>query len=170
MAQSTNPFSPARRVVTSHNAKAAAVIKIDDVIPTKPTDFGIDIGRVWVSTEHPADVQSSEDKSLVDAGLAPSGSQVNFIDVPPNAKVIQHRTITLDYVFVHKGAVVLTLDDGSRTRLQEGDSAVVQAGMHGWENEDAEWARLFCVMIAAQPPSIGGKTLEFEITATPENT
>ncbi|KAH8672397.1 hypothetical protein BGZ61DRAFT_482731 [Ilyonectria robusta] len=169
MAQSTNPFPPGRRVVTGHNADAAAVIKIDDVIPTKPTDFGIDIGRIWVSTEHPADVQSSEDKSLIDAGLAPSGSQVNFVDFPPNTKVIHHRTTTLDYVFVHKGAVVLELDDGSRTKLQAGDSAVVQAGMHSWQNEDTEWARVFSVMVAAQPPSIGGKTLEFEIKETPEN-
>lgn len=71
-----------------------------------------------------------------------------------------HRTVTLDYIVVLEGEVVLTLQDGSRVILVKGDTTVQQGTMHSWSNESDKWARVVSVMIPAKPLVIGNKELE----------
>ncbi|KAF8977341.1 hypothetical protein BDQ17DRAFT_1198989, partial [Cyathus striatus] len=49
-----------------------------------------------------------------------------------------HHTFTLDYGIVAKGSVVLELDDGKRTMLNEGDVICQQSTIHKWINESNE--------------------------------
>lgn len=74
-----------------------------------------------------------------------------------------HRSMTLDYIFVVEGEIVLTLDDGSRTTVKKGEMVVQQATMHGWDNETDQWTRLLCVLIAAKAPVVEGKVLSSEV-------
>lgn len=85
------------------------------------------------------------------------------MDFPPYAVGQIHRSISLDYILVLKGKVVLTLDDGSRTTVNQGELVVQQATMHGWDNETDEWARILCVLVPAQPPVINGVELKTHV-------
>ena len=45
-----------------------------------------------------------------------------------------HRTVSLDYGIVFKGSVIMHLDDGSTTRINEGEVIVQRGTMHAWES------------------------------------
>lgn len=158
-----SPLPPVRRVVTGHNTNAVSVVAHDSALPPIPLLIGPSITPLWTTTELPPDVSSPDDKAQIETGLTNDGSIVRVLDVPPRAVLPLHRTVTLDYVYVIKGEVVLTLDDGSRTRVGKDEVVVQQAAMHGWENETDEWARLLLVMTRSRKPVVGGKALEEEV-------
>ncbi|OMP85158.1 hypothetical protein BK809_0000257 [Diplodia seriata] len=158
-----SPLPPVRRVVTGHNASAAAVVKSDEALPGIPLQIGPSITPLWATEELPADVSSPQDKAQLETGLTNDGAIMRILDVPPGAKFPLHRTVSLDYVYVVQGEVVLTLDDGSRTTVKANDVVVQQATMHGWENETEQWARMLLVMMRSQKPVVAGKALEEDV-------
>ncbi|OJD34040.1 cupin domain protein [Diplodia corticola] len=158
-----SPLPPVRRVVTGHAPDATAVVKSDDTIPSIPLQIGPSVTPLWATEELPADVSSPQDKAQLETGLTNDGAIMRILDVPPGAKFPLHRTVSLDYVYVVRGEVVLTLDDGSRTTVRANDVVVQQATMHGWENETNSWARMLLVMMRSQEPVVGGKRLEEDV-------
>jgi uncharacterized cupin superfamily protein len=61
-----------------------------------------------------------------------------------------HRTDTLDMFTVAYGEIYLVTDtDG--TRLQPGDTAVVQGVKHAWSNNSAQPCMILGVMVHASP-------------------
>jgi quercetin dioxygenase-like cupin family protein len=160
----TMDSSPITRVVTGHLPDGTAIVTRLDAIPPQPAGFGINIASLWSTAKHPASVDSDNDKALHNWGLSPPGTVFNAVDFPPRTKTPLHRSLTVDYLFLHRGTLVLHLDDGSRSTLKEGDVAVVQAGMHSWENPTDETARAVAVMVAAEAPIVAGKTLEAEVS------
>ena len=101
---------------------------------------------------------------LVETGLSNNGTIFRIVDFPPKSNGMVHRSMTLDYIYVVKGEVVLTLDDGSRTVVREGEVVVQQGTMHGWDYETDGWARLLCILIAAEPPVVEGQQLQAEVS------
>jgi quercetin dioxygenase-like cupin family protein len=89
-----------------------------------------------------------------------SGSAFTAYDLPPWSEGVFHRSITLDYVIVISGRIVLCLEGGERVSLHEGDVVVQQATMHAWSNESGEWTRLYGVMVPARAPVVEGRVLE----------
>lgn len=157
---SSSPLPKPRRVVTGHNTEGLATVQHDSYLDSHPFGDGGNLTPVWYTTEQPADVSSSQDKALLKPSIPPTGSGFTAYDLPPQSEGLFHRSITLDYVIVAKGSVVLRLDDGSRLKLNESDVVVQQATMHGWDNESTEWARLYGIMFPAQAPTVNGKPLE----------
>ena len=157
------PFPPVRRIVTVHNDGGNAVIARDSLVNGNQTPHGPWISPLWSTESLPPDVNSSEDQGLARPGLASKGTIVRVVDFPPHSTGALHRSITLDYIYVLEGPVVLTLDDGSRTSISKNETVIQQATMHGWDNENDQWARLLCVLIASKPPIAGGKELSAEI-------
>ncbi|KAI1776936.1 hypothetical protein F4818DRAFT_412346 [Hypoxylon cercidicola] len=155
----SRPPPPMRRIVTFHNDKAEASIASDTTISPKQEPHSAAFVNLWSSDTSPADVSSPEDKGLRETGFVPTGSVVRIVDLPPHSAPLLHRSISLDYIVVQKGTVGLVLDDGSRTEVREGELVVQQATMHGWENATDGWVRLFCVMLPAAPPVVGGREL-----------
>nr|GAT47299.1 predicted protein [Mycena chlorophos] len=86
-------------------------------------------------------------------------------DFAPGDVTPAHRTQSLDYGIVMKGSVVLELDNGERTTLNEGDTVVQRGTMHTWRNETSEWCKMYFVMIGANPVEIGDKKLVEEFRA-----
>lgn len=161
---SSPTFQPSRRIVTGHNAEAKATIKYDSMVETQQMAHGnVHAATLWTNNEFPADPNSSDDKGLIKTGLVNDGSLIRFVDLPPRSTGSLHRTISVDYIIILKGKIVLTLDDGSRTTLTEGDTVIQQATAHGWDNETDEWVRLLCVLIKAHNPIAGGRTLESNV-------
>jgi quercetin dioxygenase-like cupin family protein len=81
-------------------------------------------------------------------------------DIPPKYDGPMHRTVTLDYIVVLYGEVVLTLQNGSQVTLRQGDTSVQQGTMHSWANPSNEWARLLSVMLPAKAILVDDKELE----------
>ena len=155
-----SPIDPIRRVVTSHNKDSQAIVWRDDHLHGKLGTHGNAVTLLWSSDSHPAEVTSKTDKGKVETGLVNNGSVLRIVDLPPNSVGRLHRSISLDYVLVIKGSVVLSLDDGSRTTVNEGDLVVQQATMHGWDNEADVWARILCCLMPAKAPVVEGVQLD----------
>lgn len=152
-----------RRVVTFHNAQAQATISYDTTIPADIQPHGVGEALLWTSDTIPADVSSPSDKGQTQVGFVNGGSILRIVDLPPHCVGGFHRTISLDYIVVLRGAVVLTLDDMSRTEVKEGGVVIQQASMHEWDNERDEWARILCVMAPAKTPVFRGEVLHTDL-------
>ncbi|KEF51588.1 uncharacterized protein A1O9_12223, partial [Exophiala aquamarina CBS 119918] len=59
-----------------------------------------------------------------------NGSIFRILDVPPRTLVALHRSLSLDYIIVLKGPVVLTLDSGTRETINQGEFVIQNATMH----------------------------------------
>jgi quercetin dioxygenase-like cupin family protein len=160
-----SPLQPLRRVVTTHDAQGRSTVASDGELKSQILPHGPGSVIIWSSEASPAYVASSDDKALCDTGFINGGSIFRIVDLPPHSVGALHRSISLDYIIVQKGSIVLTLDDGSRTTLHQGDFLVQQATMHGWDNETGEWARLLAVMLPAEAPIVDGKELQTDLTA-----
>lgn len=154
---------PIRRIVTSHDQDARAIVHRDDLLYGEVQPHGNGVTLLWSSDSSPANVTSQEDRGKNNTGLVNNGSILRIVDMPPHTVGISHRSISLDYILVAKGKVVLTLDDGSRTTVNEGELVVQQATMHGWDNETDEWARILCFLVPARPPVINGTELKAHV-------
>lgn len=124
--------------MTSHNQLGQAVVAQDTQKQPVILPNGAGSVTIWSSESSPADVASPGYKAQAETGFTNNGSIIPTVDVPPRSVGGFHRTHTLDYVIVQKGSVTLTLDDGSRTRVSQGEIVVQQATMHGWDNETDE--------------------------------
>lgn len=153
------------RIVTSHSESGKATIALDTQISCPILPHGAASAQIWCSETSPANVESSDDKSMNETGFVNNGSIFRVVDIPPHSTGAFHRSLSLDYIIVQKGPVVLTLDDGSRTSVDQGGFVVQQATMHGWDNEGDEWARILCIMLPAKPPVVGGKELQTDLSA-----
>ncbi|KAM0078883.1 hypothetical protein ACKRZS_008749 [Fusarium odoratissimum] len=134
----TSPLPPLRRIVTGHSDTGQAIVKYDDRVTAKIVPHG--------------------------AALR-SFSIFRIVDFPPRSSGHMHRTISIDYVVVQKGAVVLVLEDGSKTPVGEGDVVVQQGTMHGWDNPTDEWARLLVILLPAEAPVVAGKALKTDVSS-----
>lgn len=161
---SPSPLPTLRRIVTTHNTQGQSTVAVDSELASQPLPHGAGSVTIWSSEASPADVASSDDKALSDTGFVNGGSIFRIVDLPPHSVGALHRSISLDYIIVQKGSVVLTLEDGSRTRLQQGEFVVQQATMHGWDNETGEWARMLAVMLPAEAPVVDGKELQTDLS------
>ncbi len=120
---------------------------------------------IWSSEESPANVDSRDDKALADIGFVNNGSIFRIVDLPPRSVGALHRSLSLDYIIVQKGSVTLTLDNDTKTKVDQGDLVIQQATMHGWDNETDEWARILAIMLPAKAPIVGGNELQTDLTA-----
>ncbi|KAJ5501633.1 hypothetical protein LT330_000851 [Penicillium expansum] len=147
-----------RLIITGHDEKGSAVISQDVCNEASSVGDGTHLNTLWSSSEFPASI--NDEKMVPDPAGANKGSFFNTYDLPPNYNGPMHRTVTLDYIVVLEGEVVLTLQDGNRAVLVKGDTTVQQGTMHSWSNESDKWARVVSVMIPAKPLVIGNKELE----------
>lgn len=157
------PLPAIRRIVTSHSDTANAIVARNGPVQATRTGHGPWINLMWSSNQLPCDANASEDMGKVATGLANDGVIYRIVDFPPKSVGMVHRSETLDFVYVLKGEIVLTLDDGSRTVVKENETVVQQATMHGWDNETNEWTRLLVVLVKAEKPVVNGKELTAEV-------
>ena len=158
-----SPLPPIRRLVSGHNDKGEAVVTGDTGLRGEILKHGSAVKLLWSSSSVPADVESADDQGLVHTGLVNNGTVLRFVDLPPNSTGHMHRSISLDYITVVEGEVVLNLDDGSKTVCEKGTVIVQQATMHAWSNVRDEWARILCFLVPARAPTINGKLLETSV-------
>ena len=156
-----------RRVIADHDESGKALIVADGFTPNvKVRKAGnLTSTLVWVTDETPARLDSGEDPSLRETGVAPppGGSILRIVDASmlaemglaagaaPVRHASMHRTRSIDYAIVLEGEIDMLLDD-SEVHLKAGDVLIQKATNHAWVNRSDANCRIAFVLIDAVEP------------------
>ena len=146
-----------RRVVTRHDAKGRAVVKIDEVsrniVSNRP---GATACVVWTTESFPVDNTGDADEALRRAGTTlQNGTVFRVIEFAPGVAPRNHRTDSIDYALVVSGEIDMELED-SVVHLNAGDVLVQRGTIHNWVNRGTQPCVMAFVLIDAK---VDGKVL-----------
>ena len=149
-----------RRVITGHDDKGRAVVKIDEIckhaFTGRPGATGI---NVWTTEGFPANNDGAEDAGLRKVGTTlPDGTIFRILEFAPGLAARNHRTDSIDYIVVLSGEIEMELDD-TVVQLKAGDVMVQRGTIHNWVNRGTQPCVLAVILIAAKPVEAGGKVL-----------
>jgi quercetin dioxygenase-like cupin family protein len=149
-----------RRIVTGHNDKGHAVVKIDEVsknlVSARP---GSTACVVWTTESFPVDNTGEADEGLRKTGTTLSnGTVFRVVEFAPGVAPRVHRTDSIDYAVVISGEIDMELDD-SVVHLKAGDVLVQRGTIHNWVNRSNTRCVIAFVLIDAKPVEVGGKVL-----------
>jgi len=153
-----------RRIVTGHDAKGNAIVKIDEitknVVSNRP---GAESSVIWTTTGWPIDNDGEEDPSGRKIGLTiDNGTVFRVLRLEPGNIPRMHRTDSIDYAVVMAGEIDMELDNGVSVHLKAGDTLVQRGTIHNWVNRGTEPCVIAFILISAKPVSVAGKTLNAE--------
>jgi quercetin dioxygenase-like cupin family protein len=142
-----------RRVVTGHDAKGRAVVKIDEVcknvISRRPQHQSC---VVWSTAEFPAELSGDRDGGARELGTTdPNGTVFRVVEYQPGVAPRNHRTESIDYAVVLSGEIDMELDDGVSVHLRQGDVLVQRGTIHNWVNRGTRPCVIAFVLVAARP-------------------
>ena len=159
--------------ITTHNASGKATVhSSNNNEATVHPGHKAALNVVYTTSSMPVDLndeldikQHQETVSSGKLGLVyPNGTVCRFVDFAPGNTALMHRTQSLDYGVVLEGNVIMELDDGSNTKMTEGDVAVQRATAHAWKNaSDTEWARMLFVLQDCKPLMVGGQRFKEDL-------
>jgi quercetin dioxygenase-like cupin family protein len=150
-----------RRVVTGHDAKGKAVIKVDEiaknVISNRP---GASSCVVWSTKGFPVDNDGFEDPTGGSFKTTVEGGTVfRIVRYEPGVTPRNHRTDSIDYAVVISGVIEMELDGGVTAKLKAGDVLVQRGTIHNWVNRGSEVCVIAFVLVSAKPVTAAGKRL-----------
>jgi len=158
-----------RRIVTAHNKDGRAVVVSDVQLPANSVPDRADwsFHDVWAA-ENPHFPDAGE-RPDVDWFFPPIGGfrylhtlmepQTRAKHATPSSeeecatmtkKGDQHRSATIDTVYVVKGSCLCELDDGATIQLNAGDTLIQCGAIHAWSNPFNEQCHVLAVMIGAR--------------------
>ena len=149
-----------RRVVTGHDAKGRAIVKIDDlvknVISGRP---GASSSVIWSTKGYPVDNTDEFDGATRDVHTSEGdGTVFRVVRYEPGVSPRNHRTDSIDYAVVMSGEIDMDLD-GTVVHLKAGDVLVQRGTIHNWINKGKEPCIIAFTLVGAKPVTAGGKTL-----------
>ncbi|KAJ5891364.1 uncharacterized protein N7473_007592 [Penicillium subrubescens] len=155
-------FPHPRRIVTGHNSQGAAIVVDDDVIPCLPTSIKCNFAVLYETHQFPVSNDEWVDpaKARTTDLSNKTGTVLRVVDFPPNTETLFHRTESLDFGILHSGEITCHLDEGARVDMKAGDVCVQRGTIHGWTNYSNEPARMYFILSAAHPVTVGGKVLK----------
>ena len=86
------PLLNHRRVLTGHNHQGLGTVKSDSHITQAPVGDKTNLAVLWCTTEHPAGVNSTEDKALSNTSMPPKGSGLTAYDLAPQSEGVFARS------------------------------------------------------------------------------
>jgi quercetin dioxygenase-like cupin family protein len=149
-----------RRVVTGHDAKGRAVVKIDEVSKNVTSSRpGATACVVWTTESFPADNTGEADEGLRKVGTTlKNGTVFRVIEFAPGVAPRNHRTDSIDYAIVVSGEIDMEIED-SVVHLKAGDVLVQRGTIHNWVNRGTKPCVMAFVLIDAKPAEVDGKIL-----------
>jgi hypothetical protein len=126
---------------------------------------GVEIARLW-STDGGNVLDSSViGRDSPSDGLYPPPGGTRFVRItyPPGfgacdpdadastfARLLLHRSATIDYGVILAGELTLVLEDGSQSVLRAGDVVVQNGTVHGWRNTASTTAVAAFVLVGCR--------------------
>jgi quercetin dioxygenase-like cupin family protein len=154
--------TPARRIITGHNAEGKAIIQVVDDGNWQDIASGTSKYNVmWATKTSPVDIAHDETLSpeITTGSLTmANGTVLRMVERAPHSKGPMHRTQSLDYGIVTEGEWELVVDSGESMILRKGDVCVQRATMHQWNNNTDNWNRMVFVLMDALPLEVAGRT------------
>jgi quercetin dioxygenase-like cupin family protein len=149
-----------RRVVTGHDAKGRALVKIDEVSKNVASGRpGATACVVWTTESFPVDNTGDADEGLRKVGTTlKNGTVFRVVEFTPGVAPRNHRTDSIDYAVVVSGEIDMELND-SVVHLNAGDVLVQRGTIHNWVNRGTEPCVIAFILIDATPVEVGGKVL-----------
>jgi quercetin dioxygenase-like cupin family protein len=149
-----------RRVITGHDGKGRAIVKIDEVsrniASTRP---GATACVIWSTEGFPINNDGQADEGLRKVGTTlKTGTIFRIIEFAPGVAPRNHRTDSIDYIVVMSGEIDMELDD-STVHLKAGDVMVQRGTIHNWVNRGTQPCVLAVVLVDAKSVEAGGKVL-----------
>jgi quercetin dioxygenase-like cupin family protein len=149
-----------RRVITGHDGKGRAIVKIDEVsrniASTRP---GATACVIWSTEGFPINTDGQADEGLRKVGTTlKTGTIFRIIEFAPGVAPRNHRTDSIDYIVVMSGEIDMELDD-STVHLKAGDVMVQRGTIHNWVNRGTQPCVLAVVLVDAKSVEAGGKVL-----------
>jgi len=149
-----------RRVVTGHDAKGRAVVKIDDVSKNITSNRpGASACVVWTTESFPVNNTDDADEGLRKVGTTlKNGTVFRVIEFAPGVAPRNHRTDSIDYAIVVSGEIDMEVEDAV-VHLKAGDVLVQRGTIHNWVNRGTQPCVMAFILIDAKPVDVAGKVL-----------
>ncbi len=149
-----------RRVVTGHDAKGRAVVKIDEVSKNITSSRpGQTACVVWTTESFPVNNTGDSDEGLREVGTTlKNGTVFRVVEFGPGVAPRNHRTDSIDYAVIVSGEIDMELTD-SVVHLKAGDVLVQRGTIHNWINRGTTPCVMAFVLIDAKPVEVDGKVL-----------
>ena len=149
-----------RRVVTGHDSKGRAVVKIDEVSKNITSNRpGASACVVWTTESFPVNNTGDADEGLRKVGTTlKNGTVFRVIEFAPGVAPRNHRTDSIDYAVVVSGEIDMELDDAV-VHLKAGDVLVQRGTIHNWVNRGTQPCVMAFILIDAKPVDVAGKVL-----------
>ena len=149
-----------RRVITGHDDKGTAVVKIDEVATNAASGRpGATAVNVWTTEGFPVNNDGSADEGQRKvATTLPNGTIFRIIEFAPGLAARNHRTDSIDYIVIISGEIEMELDD-TLVHLKAGDVMVQRGTIHNWINRGTAPCVLAVILIDAKSVEAGGKVL-----------
>src|ERR1043166_391752 len=149
-----------RRVITGHDEKGRAVVKIDEVSQNVTSSrAGQTACVVWTTESFPVNNTGEADEGLRKTGTTlKNGTVFRIVEFAPGVAPRNHRTDSIDYAVVVSGEIDMELDD-SVVHLKAGDVLVQRGTIHNWINRGTQPCVIAFILIDAKPVAIDGKVL-----------
>ncbi len=149
-----------RRVVTGHDSKGRAVVKIDEVSKNITSNRpGASACVVWTTESFPVNNTGDADEGLRKVGTTlKNGTVFRVIEFAPGVAPRNHRTDSIDYAVVMSGEIDMEVDDAV-VHLKAGDVLVQRGTIHNWVNRGTLPCVMAFILIDAKPVDIAGKVL-----------
>ena len=151
---------PMRRVVTGHDAKGQAIVKIDEIVSNvKSGRPGALAAAIWTTEKFPVNNDGQDDNGARPVGTTlPGGTVFRVVEFSPGLQARNHRTDSIDYAIVLSGEIDMEMD-GSTIHLKAGDVLVQRGTIHNWINNGTAPCVIAFILIDAKPVEAGGKVL-----------
>lgn len=148
-----------RRVVTGHDSKGKAVVKMDSIMEMLPRRPGTVASVLWTTEGFPVDNNGDEDTAGRDVGTTlVNGTVLRVLELSPGNAQRNHRTDSIDYAIVLSGEIDMEMDD-EVVHLKAGDILIQRGTIHNWVNKGTEPCVIAFVLIDAKPVTVGGQVL-----------
>jgi len=149
-----------RRVVTGHDSKGKAIVKIDEVVSNvKSGRPGALAAAIWTTEKFPVNNDGQEDAGARPVATTLAGGTIfRVVEFSPGLQARNHRTDSIDYAIVLSGEIDMEMD-GSMIHLKGGDVLVQRGTIHNWINNGKAPCVIAFILIDAKPVEAGGKVL-----------
>jgi quercetin dioxygenase-like cupin family protein len=149
-----------RRVVTGHDARGRAVVKIDEVSKNITSNRpGASACVVWTTESFPVNNTDDADEGLRKVGTTlKNGTVFRVIEFAPGVAPRNHRTDSIDYAVVVSGEIDMEVEDAV-VHLKAGDVLVQRGTIHNWVNRGTQPCVMAFILIDAKPVDVAGKVL-----------